>query len=293
MDEDNTPITELVMALNDVSGVHYNFIISSLLGRSSYKEKYGFVFNEAVLKPTDWYYYNDGCENCGTDTFIREPFIVRFSSLPTVLKDFALISIHTSPDYAVREVDALYDVWEDAKHRFKTENIMILGDFNADCNYIKTKDWPNIRLRQSPSLHWLIGDDEDTTVSGNTNCAYDRIVVSGSELIHALIPGTAKTFNFQDIYDLSYYQTKDVSDHYPVEVELRLDSGYFGKGFQLSSSIGIPTSNPSAPCDCIGINFSSCRGRCSAYSQSFPCNCNAACSKYDSCCSDYQQFCSN
>lgn len=31
------------------------------------------------------YYYDDGCESCGTDTFSREPFIVEFSS-PTTRK---------------------------------------------------------------------------------------------------------------------------------------------------------------------------------------------------------------
>lgn len=29
------------------------------------------------------YYYDDGCEPCGNDTFSREPFIVKFSSPTT------------------------------------------------------------------------------------------------------------------------------------------------------------------------------------------------------------------
>lgn len=29
------------------------------------------------------YYYDDGCESCGTDTFSREPFIVKFFSPTT------------------------------------------------------------------------------------------------------------------------------------------------------------------------------------------------------------------
>lgn len=37
------------------------------------------------------------------------------------MKDFALAVVHTSPDYAVREVDALFDVWEDAKQRLLME----------------------------------------------------------------------------------------------------------------------------------------------------------------------------
>lgn len=140
------------------------------------------------------YTYDDGCEPCGTDTFMREPFVVLFSPTkagevceincliqpsteeakflfmkvlnqsrssernvnfvftilyhngenkssglnptlnsfinlvflfllhsPVCLPDgrgFALIPQHTSPDSAVKEVDALYDVVADVRNRW-------------------------------------------------------------------------------------------------------------------------------------------------------------------------------
>ncbi|XP_053551342.1 deoxyribonuclease-1 [Bombina bombina] len=292
MSSDDTAIIALVQELNFATGLHYNVLTSDHLGRSSYREKYAYIFREDILKPTEWYHYDDDCENCGTDTFIREPFVAHFSSLTTEVKDFALVSIHTSPDYAVREVDALYDVWEDAKQRLLTENILILGDYNADCSYVKASHWPSIRLRNACGLVWLIGDDEDTTVSTNTHCAYDRFVASGEELQRAVIPGTAKAFNYQLEYGLSYDKTKAVSDHYPVELELSADPFYNGQRFEISTRLGISGGiSLNGDCNCAGVNFSSCLGRCGAYSKSFPCHCNAACGQYDSCCDDYASYC--
>ncbi|KAG9477831.1 hypothetical protein GDO78_013030 [Eleutherodactylus coqui] len=292
MSNDDTAIISLVRELNSVTNLNYNVLISDHLGRSSYREKYVYIYREDILKPTQWYHYDDGCENCGTDVFIREPFVARFSSITTELKDFALVSIHTSPDYAVREVDALQDVWEDAKQRLLMEDILILGDYNAGCNYVKSSHWPNIRLRQETSLQWLIGDSEDSTVSTNTHCPYDRLVVGGASFQKAVIPGTAKAFNYHVAYDLTYEMAKDVSDHYPVEVELLNDPLYNNEKFKISSSIGISGGQSlNGVCNCLGVDFTSCVGRCGANSNSFPCNCNTSCSNSNKCCADYQASC--
>lgn len=53
------------------------------------------------------------------------------------------------------------------------QDVIMLGDFNADCGYVPKKAWKNIRLRNMEQFNWLIGDEVDTTV-GKTNCAYDR-----------------------------------------------------------------------------------------------------------------------
>ncbi|XP_075690307.1 deoxyribonuclease-1-like isoform X2 [Rhinoderma darwinii] len=292
MSKDDTAIIRLVQELNAATGLNYNVLISDHLGRSTYREKYVYVYREDILKPTEWYHYDDGCENCGTDVFIREPFVARFSSVTTELKDFALVSIHTSPDYAVREVDGLYDVWEDAKQRLLLEDILILGDYNAGCNYVKSSHWPSIRLRQEASLQWLIGDSEDTTVSTNTHCPYDRFVVSGVRFQNAVIPGTSKAFNYHVAYDLTYEEAKAVSDHYPVELELRNDSSFSGQRFAISSNTGINGGlSLNGVCDCAEFDLSSCVGRCGASGKSFPCNCNASCSSYNDCCADYRAAC--
>ncbi|EUB55271.1 Deoxyribonuclease-1-like protein [Echinococcus granulosus] len=57
----------------------------------------------------------------------------------------------------------------------RTENLVILGDMNADCSYLTKKGRDNLRLRRDSRYKWRITDDMDTTVSVQ-KCAYDRLV---------------------------------------------------------------------------------------------------------------------
>lgn len=60
------------------------------------------------------------------------------------------------------------------KHAGVLQNVMILGDFNADGAYVSKKKMKNIRIRSDPDFHWLIGDDVDTTASLSNDHTYDR-----------------------------------------------------------------------------------------------------------------------
>lgn len=93
------------------------------------------------------------------------------------MSDFTLVALHTTPKQTVQELEALIQVVEDIHKMWGTPNILILGDLNADCNYVPKKAWPRIRLRHDSHFWWPIGDDVDTTVNSNTNCAYDRCVL--------------------------------------------------------------------------------------------------------------------
>ncbi|KAK7940194.1 hypothetical protein WMY93_003520 [Mugilogobius chulae] len=202
---------------NGASKFTYKNIVSEPLGRSTYKERYLFLYREETVSVVNSYLFDDGCEPCGNDTFIREPFNVMFSS-NTALQKFVLIPQHTSPDFALQEVDALYDVVTDVRKRWSTNSIILLGDFNSDCNYVSGSEWDQIRLFTDKSFHWLISNDVDTTVT-HTNCAYDRIVVT-SDVIEGVTPGTAKVFDFQTTLNLKLDMALAVSDHFPVEVAL-------------------------------------------------------------------------
>lgn len=54
------------------------------------------------------------------------------------------------------------------------QNVMLLGDFNADCGYLAKKNRKNVRLITDQRLYWLIEDKTDTTVRSSTSCTYDR-----------------------------------------------------------------------------------------------------------------------
>lgn len=85
------------------------------------------------------------------------------------------------------------------------QDILFLGDFNADCKYVREQDWPAIRLRSSEVFKWLIPDSADTTV-GNSDCAYDRIVVCGSRLRKSLKHQSATVHDFQEEFGLDQTQ---------------------------------------------------------------------------------------
>ncbi|KAG7237466.1 hypothetical protein INR49_032333 [Caranx melampygus] len=217
-DSDLSATKKLMEHVNEGSNFTYKHIVSEPLGRSSYKERYLFLYREQTVSVVQNFTYESSDEHCGTDTFMRKPFVVMFSSNYTVLENFVLIPQHTSPDFAEKEVNALYDVVTDVQNRWKTNDTVVLGDFNAGCNYVSGSDWQQIRLFTDKSFHWLITDEADTTVS-HSNCPYDRIVVT-SDMMKGVVPNSAAVYDYMEDLGLSHDEALAVSDHFPVEVEM-------------------------------------------------------------------------
>ncbi|XP_061591553.1 deoxyribonuclease-1-like 1 [Cololabis saira] len=222
-DSKGKAVPELLQQLKRYDPKHgYGHVASERLGRSdSYREQYVFVYRTDTVTVTGQYQYPDDLPG-DEDAFAREPFVVRFKAAKTSIKEFVLIPQHTTPTNTTKELDALYDVLQRVKKMWRTENVMLLGDFNADCGYLAKKNRIKVRLITDSNLFWLIPEDSDTTVRSSTSCSYDRIVVNGPTFNRAVVPSSAKPFNFQTEYGLTEEQALDVSDHYPVEVLLRV-----------------------------------------------------------------------
>lgn len=206
-----TAVGKLLNELNQDDPNNYHHVVSEPLGRSTYKERYLFVFRPDQVSVLDSYLYDDGCEPCGNDTFNREPSVVKFSSPFTQVKEFAIVPLHAAPSDAAAEIDSLYDVYLNVRQKWDLEDIMLMGDFNAGCSYVTTSHWSSIRLRESPPFKWLIPDTADTTVS-STHCAYDRIVVAGPLLQRAVVPDSAAPFDFQAAFGLSEQTTGEKTE---------------------------------------------------------------------------------
>uniref|UniRef100_A0A8B9TVE8 Deoxyribonuclease 1 like 2 n=1 Tax=Anas platyrhynchos TaxID=8839 RepID=A0A8B9TVE8_ANAPL len=185
-DSDLSAVTELMEQLNSVSSAPYDYEISGPLGRENYKEMYLFIYRTDVVSVVDTYQYEDP-----QDIFSREPFILRHD--------------------AAAEIDALYDVYLAVLNKWGTDNIVFLGDFNADCAYVKPSDWASIRLRTSDSLQ----------VADPRQLRHHRGQV-GLRLrqVRALCPTRPQVYNFQRAFQLEQEEALAVSDHYPVEVKL-------------------------------------------------------------------------
>ncbi|XP_054906143.1 deoxyribonuclease-1-like [Poeciliopsis prolifica] len=210
-------VDALMKALNKEH--HYEKEISVRLGRTGYKEQFLFLYRPDLVTLKGSYQYDDE-KTHGQDDINRDPYVLRFGSPYTVLEDLVMIPVHITPKGAEKELDKLYDLVQHIQEMWKTDNVMILGDFNADGSYVSKKEMKTIRIRSNSNFHWLIGDDVDTTASTKNTNSYDRIVVYGEKMLQAVVKDSAKAFNFQEEYNLSNEQALDISDHYPVEVEL-------------------------------------------------------------------------
>lgn len=221
VDNSGLSVKTLLEAINKANRKHhYSLQISSRLGRSRYKEQFMFLYRDDLVNLVGTYQFEDS-KTLNEDAFARDPYILRFKCPTTELQDLVLIPVHTTPDESDTELDKLYDVFMDVKKKWKTDNVMILGDFNADGSYVSKKEMKTIRIRSDTNFHWLISDNVDTTASNKNDHSYDRIVVYGDDMLQAVVPQSAKPFNFQTAYRLSDEVALDVSDHYPVEVTLK------------------------------------------------------------------------
>ncbi|XP_033744950.1 deoxyribonuclease-1-like [Pecten maximus] len=194
----------------------YGLVNSKRLGRSSYKEQYAFFYRPDKLSVVKSHQYRDT-----NKVFERDPFSVLLQPNNTDPgAAFAVIGIHAKPSNAVAEIKHLFDVYKDLVKRWNVTNVMIIGDMNADCSYASIAQLRELPIYMTGHFRWLINNDADTTTSNKTNCAYDRLLYTGRRLEYAVLPWTAGPYLFDKSYGLTNDQTKAVSDHYPVHVDL-------------------------------------------------------------------------
>ncbi|KAK5934666.1 hypothetical protein CgunFtcFv8_015043 [Champsocephalus gunnari] len=165
-------------------------LCSEPLGPEGHKEKFVYFYRENEVEIIDSYQYR------GNAVISREPFAVLLKCPNTVVQDLVLIPVHTKPSDAEAELNALHDVVEDVRKRWKNDNIVILGDFNADRPHLSMEEKKTLPIFLAP-YHSLIGDDVNTTTCNNNDHTYDRIVVYGESMLEAIVPDSAKAYNFR------------------------------------------------------------------------------------------------
>ncbi|MBI2148363.1 hypothetical protein HYU23_01675 [Candidatus Woesearchaeota archaeon] len=167
----------------------YNCYISTRAGRTISKEQYGILVKKGVKIELIEDYNPDKL-----DRWERPPIEVKFN-----LNNYnlTLFNIHIKPDDVKNE---LYYLDEIVKNNDYTA---VIGDLNADCSYYNNKE-----ENEFDNWNWIIQDNEDTTVS-ETNCAYDRIIVSDNLKSQITNYGIDKSIN------------KEHSDHYLIWFEIK------------------------------------------------------------------------
>lgn len=201
-----TPIAFLQI-INRENG-KYALACSSRTGRQpddkSSAEQYAFYYNTQTVQLLDTALYDDSSK----DYFQREPWIGKFKRKSDGLT-FSLCTIHTMPQRAVAEIDALIHVANWIPSRFGVYKAMIFcGDFNASCSYASDEQLQKLAIRQTPYF-WIIPDNAKTNLS-KKDCAYDRFVVT-----ETLKPRISEW----QVYRV--FKSKSVSDHWPVFITLK------------------------------------------------------------------------
>jgi len=184
-------------------GKEYAHLTGERVGRGD-KEQYSFIYNTKTVEYLGKSYtYTDT-----NDFFSREPFVAYFKSGNF---DFVLINIHTQPDNATAEINALDDVVIDARKKFPNEeDFIVLGDYNADGSYFNEKGECKLRKNE---YTWIIPNEADTTVATSSN-TYDRIVITTGCLEDYAQKWDVR--NFQKEFKLTQDEAKKISDHYPI-----------------------------------------------------------------------------
>lgn len=171
-------------------------------------ERYVFIFNHdkmlALSPPIMLPNISQKSELCDLNSddsaMVRSPAMEGFVAGNW---SFSVLTAHTSPSKNIDDLQALqYTYGYVAEfYAWNFGDVILAGDLNADCDYLKQDD--EIRFRQD-KYAWLIPDYEDTTV-GNSDCTYDRFI-------------TLRTIANKRFlgYGVEKDITEDVSDHYLV-----------------------------------------------------------------------------
>lgn len=205
-DSSEAALPKLVDLVNS-DGSQYQYVVSERLGRTSSKEQYAYVYNSNTVQLTGNPHTYPEPE--GTDPFHRQPYIAAFKAINGNY-DAVLMVIHTDPDEATDEINALSDVMNYTQLLYPVEgDFILMGDLNADGSYFKEGSSSTL-----DGHYWLIDDSQDTTTK-STDYTYDRIILADISDLY----GQFGVHRFDLEYNLTEEQTVAVSDHYPVFAE--------------------------------------------------------------------------
>lgn len=184
----------------------------------------------------------------GAESFTYRPLVAYFQVRGKPL-DFAVITVHTRPSLAKREVPALAKAMDEVSASLSEPDVLCLGDFNADGSYYAeapaTRDSGSIvtasaggtaTASSGAASTWLAGfsperygtlipNGADTTVAAGSDCAYDRMEISAP--MEGDWDGKWGVLKPGELWDLSACEggkesagtERALSDHYPVWAE--------------------------------------------------------------------------
>ncbi len=196
------------------TGRDYSILVGPQVGRTSNKERYVFVFDQARIE-TDRdaaYTVND------PDDLLHRPPLIGWFRVRGPARDkaftFTLVNVHTDPDdaeFEMRHLDAaFYAVRDDNRGE---DDLIMLGDFNEDDEHLG-------ELATIPNFLAAIAA---TPTNTRQTQQYDNLVFQLSATSE--YAGRSGVFDFMRQYNLTLEQALQVSDHLPVWAEFSMYEG--------------------------------------------------------------------
>jgi deoxyribonuclease-1-like protein len=203
----------------NAGGRKYDFLIGPRLGRTQSKEQYAFVYDTATIESDRTALYTVADPG---DLLHREPLVGSFrvrGPPPGEAFTFSLINIHTDPDEARQEVDALAQVERAVRADGRGEDdVILLGDLNAD-----ERNFGSLGLL--PNITWVISGLPTNTRGNQT---YDNILFHRAATSE--FTGMSGVVDLMRDYRLTLDAALEVSDHLPIWAEFSaLEGGQPGR----------------------------------------------------------------
>lgn len=215
--ENRQLLPTLVDQIN-ADGHAYQYVVGPRQGRTSSQEQYAFLFDSSSIQVD-----RSACFTVGDpyDMMHYPPLVGSFRVQgvpPEEAFTFVLINVHTDPDKAASELDALAEVYRAVRQASRGEDdVILLGDLNTDGRHLGA-------IGEISDIRCVVAG-----VATNTR---------GTDQVDNLIFQARSTTEFTDragVFDvmrefnLTMKQTLEISDHLPVWAEFSvLEHGHRG-----------------------------------------------------------------
>lgn len=194
-------------------GSEYDYLLSQPLGRSAFKQQFGFIFNRqsiAVDRPRS-------CSIEDPDAlFEYPPFVGYFQVQPQLSRTpfhFTLVNVQINPENRHAELELMDEIYSlICKHGQGEEDVIMLGDFQSDSNTLRSILGPTKLL---PVL------EDKMLTNTRLSAQVDNILVHSEATSE--FQGNAGTFRFMRRFNLSLQEALAISDHLPVWAEFQLE----------------------------------------------------------------------
>jgi endonuclease/exonuclease/phosphatase family metal-dependent hydrolase len=211
--DDQDVIPRLIDHIN-AAGRIYDYAISPVVGRTSTKERFAFLFDRSTVAMDRYQLYTVQDPD---DLLNWEPFVGWFRAIgppETEAITFTLVNVHVDPQDTDNELAVLDDVLRAVRKDGRDEDdVILLGDFNAN----------TAQLGPIATASTLVLPASNVATNTEGTAQFDHVGFDRQ----ATVEFTRRTgvFDFMRQFNFAMQEALEVSDHLPVWIELTVYEG--------------------------------------------------------------------